>query len=66
MQRLMQDFFVPYAVIRNRRKGYAVSIVKAGVRLRGRPAGQVRAPLIDLTKEEERALGELLDANQLN
>ncbi len=66
MQRLMQDFFVPYAAIRNRRKGYAVSIVKAGVRLRGRPAGQVRTPLVDLTREEERALGELLDANQLN
>lgn len=66
MQRLMTDFFVPYAAIRNRRKGYAVSIVKAGVRLRGRPAGRVRAPLVDLTPEEERALGELLDAQQLN
>ena len=38
--------------IRNRRAGYAVSIVKAGARLVGRDAGPVRAPLTDLTEEE--------------
>lgn len=66
LQRLMRDFFVPYVALRNRRKGYAVSIVKAGVRLRGRPAGNVRAPLVDLTADEERELSELLDRQQLN
>jgi 5-dehydro-4-deoxyglucarate dehydratase len=33
--------------LRNRRKGYAVSIVKAGMRIVGRPAGPVRPPLTD-------------------
>ncbi|KAF1025186.1 MAG: putative 5-dehydro-4-deoxyglucarate dehydratase [Burkholderia plantarii] len=28
--KLIDDFFLPYLEIRNRRKGYAVSIVKAG------------------------------------
>jgi hypothetical protein len=34
--RLLDSFFLPYLAIRNRRAGYAVSIVKAGARL-GRP-----------------------------
>ena len=44
-----------------RRRGYAVSIVKAGLRLVGRPAGPVRAPLIDLTPEEDAALAVLIE-----
>jgi 5-dehydro-4-deoxyglucarate dehydratase len=56
--RLLDDFFLPYLDIRNRRAGYAVSIVKAGARLVGRDAGPVRAPLTDLSREED----EMLDA----
>ena len=48
----MRDFVVPYLAIRDRRKGYAVSIVKAGVRLAGHDCGPVRTPLSDLTEEE--------------
>ena len=48
----MRDFVVPYLAIRERRKGYAVSIVKAGVRLAGHDCGPVRTPLSDLTEEE--------------
>ncbi len=50
--RLLDQFFLPYLEIRNRRAGYAVSIVKAGARLVGHDAGPVRAPLTDLTEEE--------------
>ena len=50
--RLLDDFFLPYLEIRNRRAGYAVSIVKAGAKLVGHDAGPVRAPLTDLTEEE--------------
>lgn len=50
--RLIDEFFLPYLAIRNRRAGYAVSIVKAGAKLVGRDAGPVRAPLTDLTEEE--------------
>ena len=50
--RLIDDFFLPYLEIRNRKAGYAVSIVKAGARLVGYHAGPVRAPLTDLTGAE--------------
>jgi 5-dehydro-4-deoxyglucarate dehydratase len=56
----LKQFFLPYINIRNRRRGYAVSIVKAGMRVVGRPAGPVRAPLIDLAADEEKALGALI------
>ncbi|NTJ42083.1 5-dehydro-4-deoxyglucarate dehydratase [Agrobacterium larrymoorei] len=49
---ILIDFFYPFMEIRNRSKGYAVSAVKAGVRLVGFDAGPVRAPLTDLTDEE--------------
>ncbi|ANN67880.1 5-dehydro-4-deoxyglucarate dehydratase [Bordetella bronchialis] len=58
--KLLDDFFLPYLEIRNRRAGYAVSIVKAGARLVGRDAGPVRAPLTDLTQDESAALDALI------
>jgi 5-dehydro-4-deoxyglucarate dehydratase len=58
--RLLDEFFLPYLDIRNRRAGYAVSIVKAGARLVGRDAGPVRAPLTDLTEEENSRLEALI------
>ncbi|MEQ1407052.1 5-dehydro-4-deoxyglucarate dehydratase [Neorhizobium sp. Rsf11] len=54
--RILIDFFYPFMEIRNRQKGYAVSAVKAGVRLMGFDAGPVRAPLTDLTAEEVKVL----------
>jgi len=50
--RILIDFFYPFMEIRNRQKGYAVSAVKAGVRLMGFDVGPVRTPLTDLTDEE--------------
>ncbi|OZI19571.1 5-dehydro-4-deoxyglucarate dehydratase [Bordetella genomosp. 9] len=58
--KLLDEFFLPYLEIRNRRAGYAVSIVKAGARLVGRDAGPVRAPLTDLNDEESAALDVLI------
>ena len=58
---LMRRFFLPYLAIRNRRAGYAVSIVKAGARIAGIPCGPVRSPLLDLTPEEERDLAALME-----
>jgi 5-dehydro-4-deoxyglucarate dehydratase len=62
VNRLLDGFFIPYAAIRKRRAGYAVSIVKAGARLVGRDAGPVRSPLIDCDEEECAALGALIEA----
>ncbi|MFM0393254.1 5-dehydro-4-deoxyglucarate dehydratase [Paraburkholderia phytofirmans] len=58
--RLIDEFFLPYLAIRNRRAGYAVSIVKAGAKLVGHDAGPVRAPLTDLTDEELAQLDALI------
>jgi 5-dehydro-4-deoxyglucarate dehydratase len=58
--RLLDSFFLPYLAIRNRRPGYAVSIVKAGARLVGRDAGPVRPPLTDLLPAELEELDVLI------
>lgn len=58
---LMRRFFMPYLGIRNRRAGYAVSIVKAGARIAGMDCGMVRSPLVDLTAEEENSLRQLME-----
>jgi 5-dehydro-4-deoxyglucarate dehydratase len=56
----LREFVLPYIHIRNRRKGYAVSIVKAGMKAVGRPAGSVRSPLTDLTEAEYQELAKLI------
>lgn len=56
----LREFVLPYIGIRNRRKGYAVSIVKAGLNAIGRHAGPVRAPLVDLTPAEVEELTKLI------
>jgi 5-dehydro-4-deoxyglucarate dehydratase len=48
----LRDFVLPYIALRNRGTGYAVSIVKAGMTVIGRPAGPVRTPLTDMTHAE--------------
>jgi 5-dehydro-4-deoxyglucarate dehydratase len=57
---ILRDFFYPFMSIRNRGKGYAVSAIKAGVRLVGFDAGPVRPPLTDLTDEEMDMMAELI------
>ncbi|CAG1017222.1 5-dehydro-4-deoxyglucarate dehydratase [Burkholderiaceae bacterium] len=59
--RLLDEFFLPYLAIRNRKPGYAVSIIKAGATLVGHPGGPVRTPLTDLTGEEHEMLRALID-----
>ncbi|HEY0423198.1 MAG TPA: 5-dehydro-4-deoxyglucarate dehydratase [Rhodopila sp.] len=59
--RLIEDFFLPYLEIRNKKHGYAVSIVKAGATIVGHDAGPVRPPLTDLTGEEREQLKALID-----
>ena len=61
---ILTDFFYPFMDIRNRQKGYAVSAIKAGVRLVGYDAGPVRPPLTDLTGEETEMLSELIESTR--
>lgn len=58
---ILREFFYPFMSLRGRRKGYAVSLIKAGVRLRGFEAGKVRSPLTDPTAEEEEMLAGLIE-----
>jgi 5-dehydro-4-deoxyglucarate dehydratase len=56
MDRLLEAFYRPLADLRDRRKGYAVSLIKAGMRAVGKPAGPVRPPLVNCSPEEEEEL----------
>ncbi|RYF79026.1 MAG: 5-dehydro-4-deoxyglucarate dehydratase [Comamonadaceae bacterium] len=59
--RLLKDFFMPYLDIRNKKQGYAVSIVKAGAKIVGHGAGPVRPPLSDLSDAESQELAALIE-----
>lgn len=58
--RLLSEFVIPYLDIRDRGKGYAVSIIKAGLTAVGRDGGRVRPPLTDLTEDERADLATLV------
>jgi len=58
--RAMNDFVIPYCDLRDRTSGYAVSIIKAGMKVVGHPAGPVRPPLSDLSEEEVAELAALI------
>jgi 5-dehydro-4-deoxyglucarate dehydratase len=47
VERLLAGFYRPLVELRDTVPGYAVSLVKAGVRLRGLDVGGVRPPLVD-------------------
>jgi 5-dehydro-4-deoxyglucarate dehydratase len=60
----LKEFVLPYIAIRNENKGYAVSIVKAGMRAIRRDAGPVRAPLTNLTEDQFARLKKLIDTTK--
>ncbi|WP_335973350.1 5-dehydro-4-deoxyglucarate dehydratase [Streptomyces sp. CA2R106] len=58
---LLDGFYLPLVNLRNQGRGYAVSLVKAGVRLRGLDVGEVRPPLSEPTAAHVKELGELIE-----
>lgn len=56
----LNRFVLPYADIRDKKKGYGVSIVKAGLKAIGRDAGPVRTPLQDLPEQDVAELEALI------
>jgi 5-dehydro-4-deoxyglucarate dehydratase len=46
LHRLIEGFYQPFANLRDCRKGYAVSLIKAGVNALARSVGEVRPPLV--------------------
>jgi len=45
VESIIKSFFIPFIHLRSKKSGYAVSLIKAGAALIGKPAGDVRAPL---------------------
>ncbi|WP_405622543.1 5-dehydro-4-deoxyglucarate dehydratase [Streptomyces sp. NBC_00076] len=58
---LLDEFYGPLVALRDEVPGYSVSLVKAGVTLRGLDVGGVRAPLLDPTPEHVARLAKLLE-----
>lgn len=56
MASLLEAFFGPFANLRDLVPGYAVSLIKAGLRIRGFDPGPVRPPLVNVRQEHEREL----------
>jgi 5-dehydro-4-deoxyglucarate dehydratase len=56
----LRDFVLPWIAIRNRGRGYAVSMIKAGLQAVGRSCGGVRPPLLDVAKGDYEDLAALI------
>lgn len=62
--RLLRAFYLPLAELRDQVPGYAVALVKAGVRLAGLPVGGVRPPLVDPVDAHVERLAEIVAAGR--
>lgn len=60
-QTLLNEFYLPFAALRDRVPGYAVSLVKAGAQLAGLAVGPVRPPLVEATPEHVAQLAAIVD-----
>nr|WP_281353605.1 5-dehydro-4-deoxyglucarate dehydratase [Phytoactinopolyspora mesophila] len=59
--RLLADFYVPLEQLRDKVRGYAVALPKAGARLAGLDVGRVRPPLVEPADEDVRALAAIIE-----
>jgi 5-dehydro-4-deoxyglucarate dehydratase len=59
--RLLEGFYRPFAELRDRARGYAVALIKAGLNVQGRPVGPARAPLVNPTSEHEAELTAIIE-----
>lgn len=57
---LLKDFYLPLSQIRDEIEGGAVSLMKAGARIRGFNYGGVRAPLMDFSGDQTIRLTSLI------
>lgn len=61
MEKLLDGFYRPFVELRAQGRGYAVALVKAGVRLRGLDVGEVRPPLHEPTEDHVKQLAEVIE-----
>jgi len=60
--RYLSEFYAPLVRLRDEVPGFGVSLIKAGLRLRGLDVGSVRAPLVNPSASQLLRLGAILDA----
>ncbi|MES4833752.1 5-dehydro-4-deoxyglucarate dehydratase, partial [Streptomyces anthocyanicus] len=65
VHRLLDGFYRPFVELRARGRGYAVALVKAGVRLRGLDVGEVRTPLQEPAEEHVKQLVQIIERGQV-
>jgi 5-dehydro-4-deoxyglucarate dehydratase len=58
---LLDDFYRPLVALRDETPGFGVSLIKAGLRLRGDAVGSVRPPLVDPDERQTQILAGILD-----
>ena len=63
VEQLTRDFYIPLVRLRERKSGYAVSLIKAGAQLIGRSAGDVRPPLQMPAENDRKELEALIQKN---
>ncbi len=61
VRQLIDEFYKPYTLLRGKCPGYGVSLVKAGLRLRGKSVGGVRLPLMNPKREHIAELESLIE-----
>lgn len=61
VNRLVDGFYRPFVELRAQGRGYAVSLVKAGVRQTGLDVGEVRPPLHEPSEEHVKQLAQLVE-----
>ncbi|MDH6625380.1 5-dehydro-4-deoxyglucarate dehydratase [Streptomyces sp. LBL] len=59
--RLLDGFYRPFVELRAQGRGYAVALVKAGVRLRGLDVGEVRPPLHEPSEDHVKQLAQITE-----
>jgi 5-dehydro-4-deoxyglucarate dehydratase len=61
VNRITKEFYIPLVRLRGKKNGYAVSLIKAGAKLIGKSAGDVRPPLTMPTENEVAELRKIIE-----
>lgn len=59
--RLLDGFYRPFVELRAQGRGYAVALIKAGVRMGGLDVGEVRPPLHEPTEDHVKQLARIIE-----
>ncbi len=60
VSKITKTFYIPLVRLRERKNGYAVSLIKAGAKIIGKSGGDVRAPLVMPGKEDTAELEQII------